>query len=118
MTIPARLLNSTAEIYSETNTKGAMGQPVQSLQLVSRVPCRCDLRSFTRDEAPIEQTAQTAKVYLSGSVNLTTSHWIKVTATSGRTFTGQVTSVSEAGLTAHHTAVNITARTPTPPVAS
>jgi len=115
MTIPLRLLTSQAEIYSETNTKGTMGQPVQSLQLVSTVPCYCDLKSQQRDDSPIEQTAQTARLYLSGSVMLTTSSWVRVTSRSGRVFTGQVASVSEPGLAAHHTAVNIISR-PLPPV--
>lgn len=114
-TIPLRILNSQAEIFVETNTKGTMGQPVQSLQLVSIRACYCDLKTLQRDDSPIEQTAQTARLYLAGSVTLTTSSWIRVTSRSGRQFTGQVTSISEPGLVAHHTAVNLISR-PLPPV--
>ena len=113
--IPLRILNSQAEIFAETNTKGTMGQPVQSLQLTSIQACYCDLKSQQRDDSPIEQTAQTARLYLAGSVNLTTSNWVRVTSRSGRVFTGQVASVSEPGLAAHHTAVNLISR-PLPPL--
>jgi hypothetical protein len=116
MTIPYNLLNSTAEIFVETNTKGAMGQPVQSLQLVTTTKARCDLRTETRDDAPIEQTAKTARVYLPGSISLTTSNWIRVTAPNGNTITGQVLSVSEPGLMGHHTAATIVARLPIPSI--
>lgn len=116
MSLPTRLLNSTAVIYSEQNTKDAMGAPVQSLVATASVFCRCDLKSQSRDASPIEQTSQTARVYFAGSRQLTTSNWIKVTAQGGKVLFGQVTSVSEPGLQGHHTAADITIRTPVPPI--
>lgn len=118
MKLPYRLLNSSAEIFYESNTKGSMGQPVQSLQLVSKTMCRCDLRSQSKDIAPIEQTVQTARVYLQGSVNLNTSNWIRITSPSGIVLTGQVASVSQPGLLGHHTAATIIVRSPTPDIAT
>lgn len=118
MTIPYRLLNSSAEIFYESNAKGSMGQPVQTLQLVSKTVCRCDLKSQSKDNSPIEQTVQTARVYLPGSVALTTSNWIRVTSPLGKILTGQVQSVSEPGLMGHHTAATIIVRNPTPDIAS
>lgn len=116
MTINKRLLNSKAEIFLESNTKGAMGQAVQSLQLSQTTVCRCDLKSQNRDDQPIEQSIQTARVYLPGSVNLTTQNWIRVTSPGGQVYTGQVSSVSEPGLLGHHTAATIIMRKPIPAI--
>lgn len=116
--IPASLLNSTATIYREVNTKGSMGQTVQRLVFVATVKCRCDFKSQARDTSPIEETAQTFRVYMPGMWYLTTSNWIKIATPSGRTETGQVTTCADPGGMGHHTAINMLVRSPLPPVTS
>lgn len=116
--ISESLLNSTATIYRETNTKGSMGQSVQGLVFVATIKCRCDFKSQSRDTSPIEETVQSYRVYLPGKWFLTTSNWVKIATESGRIETGQVTTCADPGGLGHHTAINIVARTPLPPVAS
>lgn len=116
MSLPAALLNSSATIYAENNTKGSMGQPLQYLSVIGKTKCRCDFKSQSQDGPPSEKTAQTYKVYLPGMWALTANNWIRIVTPSGRDVTGQVTTSSDAGGLGHHTAATIICRKTAPSV--
>ena len=116
MRLPASLLNSSAIVYVESNARGAMGQPTQTLSVIGKTACRCDFKSQMQDGPPNEKTAQTYKVYLPGMWALTTNNWIKVATPSGREVTGQVLTSADPGGLGHHTEATIMSRLPAPSV--
>jgi len=116
MSLPANLLNATATIYKETNTKGTMGQPAQALVKVIACRCRVDQKSTFRyvQKGNFEQTLGRYTVYLPGVQiqPVEQKFWMRLQSDTGLDFTAQVDSVRLPSLANHHTEVEVIRRKP------
>jgi hypothetical protein len=116
MSLPANLLNATATIYKETNTKGAMGQPTQALVKVIACRCRVDQKSTFRyvQKGNFEQTLGRYTVYLPGVQiqPIEQNFWLRIQSDTGLDFAAQVDSVRLPSLANHHTEVEVIRRKP------
>lgn len=109
-------MTATVAIYQEQITRGSMGDAQTVLALIQTTRGRADLKSTNRTAGEYMQAPHFLTVYLNGSWDLSSRHWLKVTQ-GGTVYLGQVVSTRNPGLMGHHLECQIECRKNPPEIA-